>query len=176
MLAELTGRLKLWRCARVGARVRVLGRVWAHGSGTIELGDDVLLDGRLAPIELRAGPHGRLVIGDGCAVLGGAALEAEGALTLQRRVRVGPWVKVIDNHFHSLTGNRLERPEPGTVVIEDDCVLEAYAILLPGAHLERGTVVAERAVVSRRVPARHRARGNPARVEPWPCPPAAAAT
>jgi acetyltransferase-like isoleucine patch superfamily enzyme len=176
VLDALTGRLNLWRCARVGSGVRVLGRVWIHGAGTIELGDGVLLDGRAAPIELRAAPGSRLTIGDGCVLLGGAALESEGTLTLERNVRVGPWVKIIDTHFHTLTGNRLERPAPGSVVVEEGCVLEPFAILLPGAHLERGAVVAERAVVSRRVPAQHRARGNPARVEPLAAPPAAAAT
>jgi acetyltransferase-like isoleucine patch superfamily enzyme len=175
-LVELTGRLKLWQCSRVGDAVRVLGRVWAHGTGIIDVGNGVTLDGRAAPIELRAGPRGRLVIGDRSTILGGAALEAEGTITLGRTVRVGPWVKVIDTHFHSLTGNRMERPDAGTVFIGDECSLEAYAIVLPGAHLERGAVVAERGVVSRRVPALHRARGNPARVEPLPSLPKAPAT
>jgi acetyltransferase-like isoleucine patch superfamily enzyme len=175
VLDGLTGRLKLWRCARVGANVRVLGRVWVHGPGTVELGDGVLLDGRAAPIEVRAGLGARLTIGDGSVVLGGAALEAEGSILLGRNVRVGPWVKIIDTHFHTLTGNRLERPAAGSVVVQDDCVLEPFCIVLPGAQLDRGAIVAERAVVSRRVPALHRARGNPARVEPLTAPPAAAA-
>jgi acetyltransferase-like isoleucine patch superfamily enzyme len=173
VLESVTRQLKLWQCARVGDGVRVLGRVWAHGVGHIELGDGVVLDGRAAPVELRAGREGRLIIGDGCTVLGGASLEAEGTITLHKRVHVGPWVKIIDTHFHSLSGNRLERPPPGSVIVEDDCLLEAFSILLPGTHLEPGVVVVERAVVSRRVPARHRAKGNPARVEP-PSPPAAA--
>jgi acetyltransferase-like isoleucine patch superfamily enzyme len=175
VLAGFTQRLRLWQCTRVGIGVRLLGRVWVHGAGIIELGDHVTLDGRAAPVELRAALRGRLVIGAGSTILGGAAIEAEGVLTLGRNVRVGPWVKLIDTHFHSLTGNRLERPAPGAVTVEDGCVLEPYAILLPGAHLEQGCIVCERAVVSRRVPARHRARGNPARVEPLLFPPAAAA-
>jgi acetyltransferase-like isoleucine patch superfamily enzyme len=165
LLETVASRVKLWRCARVGAGVRVLGRVWVHGGGVIELGAGVVLDARSAPIELRAAPTAVLTLGAGCSVLGGASLEAEGRVTIGDRVRVGAFAKVLDTHFHSLTGDRHMRPPPGIVVIEDGVVLEAYSIVLPGAHLERDCVVAERAVIGKRVPSGMRAVGNPARIE-----------
>jgi serine acetyltransferase len=159
-------RLKLWRCRHVGAGVRVLGRVWVHGGGAIDLGAGVVLDAREAPIELRAAPNGALVIGAGSVVLGGASLESEGSIVIGDRVRIGPFAKVLDTHFHALTGDRNERPPAIAVVIEDGARIEAHAIVLPGAHLERFCVVAERAVVGKRVPQGMRAVGNPARFEP----------
>ncbi len=165
MLTSLSSRVKLWRAAQVGEGVRVLGRVWLHGGGRVEVGPGVVLDARDAPIELKAGPAGVLSLGEGVVVLGGASLEAEGSVRVGARARVGPFAKVLDTHFHSLTGDRTVRPPPGAVVIEDGVVLEAHSIVLPGAYLEAGCVVAERAVVSKRVPKGARAVGNPARIE-----------
>jgi acetyltransferase-like isoleucine patch superfamily enzyme len=161
----VTSRLKLWRCARVGEGVRVLGRVWVHGGGRVELGQGVVLDARAAPIELRAAKNAVLELKDGCVVMGGASLEAEGRVTVGPRARVGPFAKVLDSHFHPLTGDRSVRPAAEPVVIEQDVVLEPHAIILPGAYLEAGSVVAERAVVAKRVPKGARATGNPARIE-----------
>lgn len=166
MLEGVVSRLKLLRCTRVGEGVRVFGRIWAHGGGTIIVGNGVTLDAREAPIELRAAPNGVLTLGDGCTVMGGASLEAEGKVTFGARVHIGGFAKVLDTHFHTLTGDRLARPPPGVVVIEDDVVIEAHAIVLPGAHLEAGCVVGERAVIGKRVPRGMRAKGNPAKIVP----------
>lgn len=162
---RLTSRLKLLRCTRVGSGVRVYGRVWAHGGGTIEVGPNVVLDAREAPIELRAAPNGVLSLGEGTTIMGGASLEAEGRVTIGARVRVGSFTKVLDTHFHSLTGDRTARPPPGAVVIEDDVVIETHAIVLPGAHLEAGSSVAARAVIGKRVPKGMHAVGNPAKIQ-----------
>jgi acetyltransferase-like isoleucine patch superfamily enzyme len=166
LLELVVSRLKLWRCIRVGRRVRVYGQVWVHGGGIVELGDGVVLDARAAPIELRAAGSAQLTIGPLCTIMGGASLESEGSVCLGARVHVGPFVKVLDNHFHALTGDRTARPPPRMVVIEDGVVLGERVIVLPGAYLEAGAQVADRAVVGRRVPAGMRARGNPAKAEP----------
>ncbi len=166
MISEWTSRLKLWRVQKVGKRVKVLGRVWVHGDGEVELGDDVVLDARAAPIEIRTAKGGKLTLGDGVRVEGGASLESEGRLVIGRGVTVRPFAKIIDNHFHPLTGDRNQRAPPGEVVLEDGVVIEAGAIVLPGAHVGAGSLVAPRAVVSKRVPPGMRVVGNPAKVEP----------
>ena len=166
MIWEWTSRLKLWRVRKVGQRVRVFGRVWVHGDGEVELGDGVVLDARAAPIEIRTAQGGKLTLGDGVRVEGGVSFESEGRTVLGRGVTVRPFAKIIDNHFHSLTGDRHERPEPGEVVVEEGAVIETGAIVLPGAHIGAGTLVGPRAVVSKRVPAGVRVAGNPAKVEP----------
>ncbi len=165
MLQRLVTLGRLWRCQRVAEGVRVYGKVWIHGDGEIELGRDVVLDGRLAPIELRTAKGGRMVIGDGVRIEGGASLEAEGRLELRNGVQVGPYAKIIDNHFHPTTGDRNLRPPAGVVVLEEDVIVGAEAIVLPGAHVGRGTQIGARAVVTKRVPPGVRISGNPGRIE-----------
>lgn len=167
---SLLNRLKLWRCARVGSGVEALGHIWIHGDGEVHLGRGVVLDGREAPIELRTAKGGLLVIGDFARLEGGCSLEAEGRLEVGPHVRVMAWAKIIDNHFHRVSGNRHERPPPGTVVLEEGVVVEPGAIILPGSHVGRGARIGARSVVSKRIPPGVTVSGNPAKVVP-PAPP-----
>lgn len=166
MLRELRSRVQLWRRGARAVDLVVKGHVWVHGDGEVVIGHDVVLDATVAPIEIRTAKGGRLVLGDHVRVEGGVSFEAEGSTHIGRNVTVKAFAKIIDNHFHKLTGNRHERPPPGEVVIEEGVIVEPSAILLPGAHIGAGSVIAARAVVSKRVPPRVRVVGNPSRVEP----------
>jgi acetyltransferase-like isoleucine patch superfamily enzyme len=165
VLHRLLTLARLWRCARVGAGSRALGHIWIHGEGQVEIGANVVLDGRVAPIELRTAKGGRLIIGDGVRIDGGSSLEAEGRIELRARVHVQGYAKIIDNHFHNITGNRHDRPPPGEVVLEEDAIICTGAILLPGAWVGQGARVGARAVLSKRIPPGVTVSGNPARVE-----------
>ena len=110
--SSVTTRWKLLRCKSVGAGTRVLGRVWIHGQGEIRLGERVLLDGRTVPIELHARLKGsRIIVGDDVVIEGGTSIEAEDAVRIGQGCQVGAFVKIIDNHFHPLRGNRHQRPD-----------------------------------------------------------------
>lgn len=147
----LLSRLKLWRCAHVGARVQVLGNVYVIGGGHIEIGDDVVFDGRVVPVELHVGPSAVLTVGHGCVLEGGVSLEA------QERVELGPgchlhaFCKVMDNHFHPVTGRRHERPPSRPVKLEAAVEVGQRAIVLPGAWLEARVKLGPGVVVARRV-------------------------
>lgn len=147
----ILSRLKLWRCARVGARVQVLGNVYVIGGGHIEVGDDVVLDGRLVPVELHAEPGAVLTVGHGCVLEGGVSVEA------QERVELGPgctlraFSKVMDNHFHPVSGARHVRPPSRPVKLEAAVEVGQRAIVLPGAWLETKVKVGAGVVVARRV-------------------------
>ncbi len=158
--------LLLWRCASVGEDVQVLGQVWVHGEGRVRVGNGVVLDGRGAPIELHAEPGAELVIGDGVHIEPGASLEAQKRVEVGAHACIGRFAKVIDNHFHPLSGDRMKRPASTAVVIEEEVALGERAIVLPGAHLQRGAVIGPGAVVSRRVPAGARFPGSPGKVMP----------
>lgn len=165
MLRRLNTLRQLWRCQKVGARVRVYGQIWVHGDGEIEIGDDSVLDARLAPIELRTAKGGKIRIGNKVRIEGGASLEAEGLVELRDRVLVQSFAKIIDNHFHRITGDRHERPPAGEVVLEEDVIIGSAAILLPGSYIGKGTRVGARSVLSKRVPAGVRISGNPGKIE-----------
>lgn len=163
LLELLKTRWALRRCARVGRGVEVRGPLYVLGGGEIVVGDGVILDASQNPIELKAGPLARLELGAGCVIEGGASLEAEHRITLGQRVRVRPFAKLLDSHFHRLDDLE-ERPPPGEVTVEDGADIGEHAILLPGAHLGAGVKVGPHSVVSRRVPDGATVSGNPAKV------------
>jgi acetyltransferase-like isoleucine patch superfamily enzyme len=158
-------RWALRRCAKVGRHVEVRGPLHVRGGGRVELEDGVILDASQHPIELKTGPGATLSLGAGTVVFGGASLEAENRITVGQRVRLGPFVKVLDSHFHRV-GQLDARPAPGEVTVEDDVVVGEGSILLPGAHLGKGVRVAPKTVIGRRVPDGASVAGNPAKVTP----------
>jgi acetyltransferase-like isoleucine patch superfamily enzyme len=139
-------------CAHVGADARVRGTVWVHGKGDIRVGDRVVFDAADAPIELHAVAGATIVIGDDCTIAGGSSFDATSSIVVGVRCHVGPFCKLMDNHFHAMRGDRQVQPPATAVVVEDDVVLGPYAILLPGAHLGRGCRIGARSVIRRRVP------------------------
>lgn len=143
-------------------------RIWLHGGGRLELGERVRFGVGTAPIELHVAPGAVLTIGDDALIEGGASIEVALRVSIGPRARVGPFAKVIDNHFHSASGDRHQRPPSAPVVIERDVVLGPRAIVLPGAHVGAGSHVAAAAVVARRVPPYSSVSGVPAVVSPLP--------
>jgi acetyltransferase-like isoleucine patch superfamily enzyme len=162
-LGRAATRWKLRACAEVGEGVRVLGRVWIHGGGEIRVGDRVLLDGSVAPIELHVGVGAEIVLGADVWVEGGASLEAQRSIRVGARAHLGRFCKILDNHFHRVSA-RDQRPVSEQVIIEDDVDLGARSILLPGAQVGRAAVVGAGTVLARRVPAGAEAAGVPALV------------
>jgi acetyltransferase-like isoleucine patch superfamily enzyme len=145
-LTTFFARLKLRHCAEIGASPSVVGRIWIHGPGAVRIGNRVRLDASSAPIELHVGPGAEIVLGDDVEIQGGASIEALQSVQVGDGCRIGARCKVIDNHFHQL-GNRLQRPPSAPVVIEAGATLGSGAIVLPGARVPLGSVVARGAVV-----------------------------
>jgi acetyltransferase-like isoleucine patch superfamily enzyme len=145
----------------VGADARVRGTVWVHGKGRIDVGERVVFDAADAPIELHAAAGSTVAIGDDCTLAGGTAIDATHSIVIGARCRIGPFCRLMDNHFHALRGDRQARPTPAPIVVEDDVELGACAILLPGAHVCRGSRIRPRAVIRRRVAIVDRAHRAP---------------
>ena len=143
--------------------VRIVGRLWLHGPGKVAVGRETTLDGGEVGIELRTFPGAELNLGERCAFSEGVSIEASQRVTLGDGVRLGPFVKIMDSNFHSLHGNRHDRPPPEPVIIEDAVELGERAIVLPGVTIGAGAKVQAFAVVSRRVPPGAEVGGNPAR-------------
>ncbi len=136
-----------WRVELEGD-VLVKGTVWAPGPGRLHIGRGVRLIGEPAPIELRAHEEGELWIEDEVCIEGGTSIEATRFVRVGRRSRIGPFCKILDNHFHNAVGDRQQRPESVPIVIGEDSVLGPRAILLPGAELGAGARVGPAAVLS----------------------------
>lgn len=165
LLGEAWVRLKLWRCARVGARVQVLGDVYVVGGGHIEVGDDVVIDGRVVPVELHIGLHATLIIGHGSRLERGASVEAQERVELGPGCRLRAFSKVMDNHFHHVSGQRHNRPQSRPVLLGPGVDVGERAIVLPGTVLEANVRLGPGVVIGRRVKSGLRLVGSPPRVE-----------
>ncbi len=143
--------------------VVIVGRLWLHGPGKVVVGRDSKLDGGKVGIELRTFPGAELHIGARCLLSEGVSIETSQSIIIGDNTRIGPFVKVMDSNFHSLHGNRHERPPPHPIVIEEGVELGERAIVLPGVTIGAGAKVQPGAVVTRRVPAGVVVAGNPAR-------------
>ena len=130
-----------------GEGVRTLGRPRIVNLGSIRIGDDVLLRSVNVAVELYAGPYGELEIGNDVMLNYGVSVGAMRRVEIGNRVRVGPYVMIIDTEFHDLY-DRERMPEPRPVVIEDDVWIGAKATILPGVRIGRGAVVGVSSVVS----------------------------
>lgn len=130
-----------------GEGVRTLGRPRIVNQGSIRIGHNVLLRSVNVPVELFCGPQGELEIGDEVMLNYGVSLGAMRRVEIGDRVRVGPYVMIIDTEFHDLY-DRERMPEPRPVVIEDDVWIGAKATILPGVRVGRGAVVGVSSVVA----------------------------
>ena len=164
-MSALLSRLKLWRCASVGARVQVLGPVYVVGGGHIEIGDDVVIDGRLVPVELHVGPKGTLIIGERSVLEGGTSIEAEERVELGPGCHLRAFAKLMDNNYHPVAGSRHHRPESKPVKLEADVDVGPRAIVLPGAWLEREVHLGPGVVIGRHVKAGQCLVGSPPHLE-----------
>ena len=146
---DLAGRMRP-RGHALPTSATVHGTVWIHGDGEVSVGEDVVLDGRWAPIELHATKDASIVIGRGVRIASGASLEAVARITIGAGATLGAFSKVMDNHFHQIhRDHRLPPSRP--VTVGAGATIGERAILLPGAAVGPGAVVPAGAVVSRRI-------------------------
>jgi len=164
----LRSRFVLRRCADVGLAPRVEGRVWIHDGGSVYVGDRVRFCAAAAPIELHAFPGAEIRIGSDVRIEGGTSIEAHRSVCIGDGAVIGGFCKIIDNHLHLVRGDRHQRPVSLPVVLEPKVVLGRRVIVLPGAHLNGGTVVAAGTLVRR---PRSEPRAGPGRA---PLPPSRA--
>jgi acetyltransferase-like isoleucine patch superfamily enzyme len=158
-----TARLRLRAADIVGPHARTLGRPRIENRGRLEIGGHVLLRSVNVPVELSVGPQGVLRIGDGVRINYGVSISAEQEVTIGARVRVGPYVMIVDSDFHD-PYERSRRPPARPVTIEDDVWIGAKASVLRGVRIGRGAIVGTAAVVTRDVEPFSVVAGVPARV------------
>jgi maltose O-acetyltransferase len=147
-----------------GQRIRTVGgRPRVVNFGYISIGDDVRLTSYNVPIELCAGAHATLRIGNSVNMNYGVSIGATQSIYIGDRVRMGPYVRIVDSDFHDLH-NRSERPPSRPVTIHDDAWIGMNAVILGGVTVGRGAVIATGAVVTQDVPPFTVVGGMPARV------------
>ncbi len=154
VVAALTAYAYLWRCRRVGARARTLGRPLLANPGNVELGADVLIDSREGPVALVCRGRGRLVVGDGAQIGPSTRIEAVRYVEIGDRTRLGAGCLVSD------AGGAAGEPDQ-EIWIGDDVILGDGVRVLPGTVIGAGAVVAAGSVVRGRIPPGAAVAGDP---------------
>lgn len=146
-------------CTRVGRRIRTLGLPRVVNEGTIEVGDDVLLNSQWNKVALECGPGARLEIGAGTHVNFGTLIAARRSVRIGKNSQLGQYCIVSDTDAPGAGGD-----EAAPIVIGDDVWLAGRVTVLPGARIGDGSVVTAGSVVAGELPAGVIAGGIPARV------------
>lgn len=158
----IAAKWQLRRVDRLGA-VRVIGTVRVRKSnGRISVGDRVLMEGTIVPIELSAW-SADLTIGDGTYINYGTNISARVGVTIGNNVAIGQYSIIMDDDYHSALDHR-KRGKSAPITIQDDAWLGARVIVLRGSHIGQGAVIGANSVVTGVIPPRTVAVGSPARV------------
>jgi acetyltransferase-like isoleucine patch superfamily enzyme len=124
--------------------------------GRIEVGDCAFFPG----VRIECWRGARIRIGDGTYLNRNIEIVAAESVTIGRDCKIGRDVIIMDTDQHALPGRPLEaRP----VVIEDRVWIGARAIVLKGVTIGHDTIVGAGSVVTRSLPPRSVAVGQPAR-------------
>lgn len=149
----------------LGKRVRVWGNPWVENHGNLKIGNRVRIRSTVARIELYVDNLGSLEIGNGVFINYGTSIAASKSIQIGENCSLGTYVMIIDNHYHRLEPDRrYERPESLPVILECNVWLGGHVIVLPGVRIGEGSVVGAGSVVTRDIPPRSVAVGQPAKV------------
>ncbi len=143
---------------------------------SIEIGDNVTI---YAYTKIKVEKQGKVKIGDG-SILAGAVIVCHDRIKIGKNVGMSYYSMIIDSDFHSkdpavrkeesiqttmpiddVSMTNLEAMHK-PVVIGNNVVIGAYAMILKGVTVGSGSVIFPGTVVSKDVPDNSRAEGNPA--------------
>jgi acetyltransferase-like isoleucine patch superfamily enzyme len=149
--------------AKVPFSVRLRGRVKLVGSGGVALGEGVSLDGTVVPIELVTYDSGRIEIGNHTFINYGSSIAARASVKVGSHCHLGHYLFVMDNNQHDVVRHTVLPPsEP--VIIEDNVWIGSKVVILPGVRIGSRAVIGAGSIVTKDIPPRCVAAGNPARV------------
>ncbi|HMI83093.1 MAG TPA: AMP-binding protein [Polyangiaceae bacterium] len=150
-------------CTDVGDGLSVDGAPFIENEGHLVLGRRVTVSSRFAPTRLRVGEGASLTIGDDASIGFGAVLSASREITIGERVRLEPYVFVVDANMGD-PDMGADLSDAVAIHIGDDVMLGARSVVLKGSRIGRGAVVAPGAVVSGVVAPGAVISGNPGQV------------
>ena len=141
------------RGCEVGPRVAVMGPLDVENLGRVQLGDHVYFLPGMLTSQLLVGPGAELSVGPSSGFNFGVQIEARRRITIGARCMFASMVTLRD-----FEGDRIE-----PIVIGDDVWVAHGASVGPGVSIGAGSAVSAGTRVTRNVPAKHLAIGEPAR-------------
>lgn len=134
--------------------------LWVGADGSIELGERAWLRTEHGANRITAFPGARVRVGRD-ALINGAMLHAKRAITIGDECRIAFGARILDADLHALDSRTPERID--AVEIGDRVWLGADVIVLRGVTIGDDVVVGAGSVVTRDLPSRCLALGQPAR-------------
>jgi acetyltransferase-like isoleucine patch superfamily enzyme len=159
----VNAQLRLRGRARVPFSVRLRGRVQLSGCGEVVFGEGVRLNGTIVPIELVTYTSGWIEIGNHSLINYGSSIAARASVKIGSYCHLGHYTFVMDNDQHDVV-RHMELPRSDPVIIEDHVWIGAKAVVLPGVRIGSRAVIGAGSIVTKDIPPRCVAAGNPARV------------
>jgi acetyltransferase-like isoleucine patch superfamily enzyme len=159
----MNAQLRLRGKVRAPFSVRLRGRVQLSGCGEVVLGEGVSLNGTVVPIELVTYTSGRIEIGNHTFINYGSSIAARTSVKIGSYCHLGHYTFVMDNDQHDVV-RHTELPQSEPVIIEDHVWIGSKAVILPGVRIGSRAVIGAGSIVTKDVPPRCVAAGNPARV------------
>lgn len=159
----LAARYYLRACTQLGRYVRVAGRPFVLNAGIMTIGERTIIQSTTVRSELIAYSGGRLEIGPRTWIHYGCSIAAHESIRIGADCHIGPYTNIIDNAYHDIE-DHLATPPSLPVIIGDNVWIGTRVIILPGVTIGDRAVIGAGAVVTKDVPSRSVAAGNPARV------------
>jgi carbonic anhydrase/acetyltransferase-like protein (isoleucine patch superfamily) len=159
----LMARIRLRGCTSIGSGIMLVGRPRIINHGTIKLGARVLIHSTVVPVELAAVDGGAIEIGHHSYLNYGVSISSHQLVRIGTHCMFGTYVNILDNDWHTVEDHD-KTPPSKPVIIADNVWLGHHVIVLPGVTIGEGAVVGAGSVVTKDIPARSVAVGNPARV------------
>jgi acetyltransferase-like isoleucine patch superfamily enzyme len=159
----MNAQLRLRGKATAPFSVRLRGRAQFSGCGEVVLGEGVSLNGTVVPIELVTYTSGRIEIGNHTFINYGSSIAARALVKIGSYCHLGHYTFVMDNDQHDVV-THTELPQSEPVIIEDHVWIGSKAVILPGVRIGSRAVIGAGSIVTKDIPPRCVAAGNPARV------------
>jgi acetyltransferase-like isoleucine patch superfamily enzyme len=157
----MNAQLRLRGKARTPFSVRLHGRIQLSGCGEVVFGEGVSLVGTVVPVELVTYTSGRIEIGNHTFINYGSSIAARASVKIGSYCLLGHYTFVMDNDQHDVVRHS-ELPTSHPVIIEDHVWIGSMAIILPGVRIGSHAVIGAGSIVTKDIPPRCVAAGNPA--------------
>jgi acetyltransferase-like isoleucine patch superfamily enzyme len=151
---------------RVRASSRVAGLITVHGKwplfsalGRVDIGKDLVVEGRPFPVEFGARAGGHLILGNNVR-FNGCSIVANQLITIGDDSGIGDSTSVMDSTYHDLSNDITSRTEP--ISIGRNVWIGRCCTILPGVSIGDNSVVASNSVVTKSVPPNTLVGGVPA--------------
>ncbi len=133
--------------------------IFSH-RGTVKLGKQFVISGRIFRSEFGAQENGFLSIGDRVYINQGCSIVATSSITIGNDCLIGDCTAIMDSTFHALPGDELPKVEP--VTIGNNVWIGRNCLIFPGVSVGDYAVIGSGSVVTKSVPARTLVAGVPA--------------